>query len=58
MDNHGNLVRMQGTETSKTMLPCWRRVHLHKSRISKTIFEPIQKHHKINAKIDPNIIEN
>ena len=42
----------------KTMLPCLRRVHLHKSASFKTIFEPIQTNHKKDSKIDPKIIEN
>ena len=49
---------MQGAETSKTMIPCWRRVHFHKSTIFETMLEKIQKHHKHYAKIDPKMIEN
>ena len=51
---------MCGAETSQIMLPCWRRVHLHKSAKSvsfKTIFEQIQKSHKKDAhQIDPKMI--
>ena len=42
-------MRMQGAETSKTMLPYWRRVHLHKSASFKTIF------YQNDAKIDPEM---
>ena len=30
-EDHKNIIRMQGAKTLKIMLPCWRRVHLHKS---------------------------
>ena len=49
---------MQGAETSKTMFPCWRRVHLHESASFKTIFERLQTNHKKYAKIDPKMTEN
>ena len=48
---------MQDAETSKIMLPCWRRVHLHKSASLKTIFEQIRKNHKNDAKNYPKLIE-
>ena len=48
---------MQGAKVSKTMLPCWRRVHLHKSASFKTIFENIQANHTNDAKIDSRMIE-
>ena len=38
------------------MLPCGRRVHLHKSASFETIFEQIQTNHKNDAENDPNII--
>ena len=53
------MIRMQGVKTSKTMFPCKRRAHLHKSASFKTIFEQIRKKekHKNDAKNDPQIIE-
>ena len=49
---------MQGAKTSKTMFPCGRRVHLHKSAGFKTSFEQIQKSHKNHAKVNnPKMIE-
>ena len=48
---------MQGAETSKSMLPCGRRVHLHESAIFETIFEQIKKHHKNDIKVDRKNIE-
>ena len=44
---------MQGAETSKIMLPCERRVHLHKSASFKTIFEKdLTNRQKNNVEID------
>ena len=48
---------MQGAKTSKNMLPCGRRVHLHKSISFNTIFEQIQIDHKNDDKNDPKMIE-
>ena len=48
---------MQRVEKSKPMLPCWRRVHLHKSASFKTIFEQIPTNHKTDAKIDIKMVE-
>ena len=47
---------MRGAATSKTMFPCERGVHLHKSASSKTIFEKIQTSHKDDAKNDHKTI--
>ena len=38
-ENQEIMIRMQGAKTSKTMLPCERRVHLHKSASFKMMFE-------------------
>ena len=46
---------MQGAETSKTIIPCERRVHLHKTATSKTTNK--SKHIKNNAKDDSKMIE-
>ena len=43
---YANIIRLQGAKTSKTMLPCKRRVHLHKSASFKMIFEQFQKKYK------------
>ena len=48
---------MQAAKTSKFMLPCRRRVHLHTSASFKTIFEQIQTNHKNYIKFDPKMIE-
>ena len=40
-----------------TMLPCKRRVHLHKSAILETIFEQIKTSHKNYVKINPDMAE-
>ena len=49
---------MQGAKTSKNMLLCQRRVHLHKSASFKTIFHQIpQIIIKHDFKIDPNMID-
>ena len=40
---------MRGAETSKTMLPCMRGVHLHKSASFKMILEQPQTHHKTDT---------
>ena len=48
---------MQGAETSKIMLPCWRSVHLHKSASFKTIFEQNQTNPKKNANNDLQMLE-
>ena len=45
---------MQGAKTLKTIFPCSRRVHLHKSAGLKTIFEQIPNKHKNDAKNDPD----
>ena len=37
---------MRGAETSDTMLPCERGIHLHKSANFKIIFEKLQRNHK------------
>ena len=44
-------------KTSKAMLPCWRRVHLHKSSSFKKETERILKHSKNDAKNDPKMID-
>ena len=44
------IIRMQGATKSKYMLPCGRRVHLHKPISFQTIFEQIPQNHKIDAK--------
>jgi hypothetical protein len=41
---------MQGAKTSRIMLPCWRRAHLHKSASFEASFEQIQTSDKTNAK--------
>ena len=51
------MIRMQGAKTSKTMLPCGRSEHFHKSASFKTSFEQIQKDHKHDASNDPKMIE-
>ena len=48
---------MQGAKTSKLMLPCGRRVHLHKSASSKAIFEQLLTNHENDAKIDSKMTE-
>ena len=48
---------MRGAETSNTLLPCWRGVHLHKAASFKMIFEKIQTKHTYDAKMDPKTIE-
>ena len=49
--------RRQGAETSKTMFPCGRRVHLHQSDNFKTVFEQIPTNNKNDVKIDPKMAE-
>ena len=51
------MIRMQGAKTSKTMSPCGRRVHIHKSASFKTIFEQIPNIDKSSAKTDSEMIE-
>ena len=48
---------MQGATTSKTMFPCRRRAHSHKSASFKTIFEQISTNHKNDARFDPKNID-
>ena len=48
---------MQRAETSKTMFPCKRRVHLHESAIFETIFEQMQKYLQNDAKKYLKMIE-
>ena len=48
---------MQGAKTSKNMLPCEPRVHLHKSASLTTIFNKLLTNHKNDAKIDSKMIE-
>ena len=54
-------MRTQGAETSKSMLPCKRRVHLHQSANFKMIKKMIQKWPKhplkTHPKIDPEMAE-
>ena len=51
-------MRMQSAETSKKIiLPCGRRVHLHKSASFKMIVENIQTNHKKDGTIDAELIE-
>ena len=48
---------MQGAKISKSMFPCVRRVHLHKSASFKLIRGKNQTNHKKNAKSGPKMIE-
>ena len=48
---------MKGAETLKTMLPCKRRVHLHKSINFKSIFEQLLKSHKNDVTNESKMIE-
>ena len=48
IENHESMIRMQGSKTSKIMLPCGRRAHLHKSASFKTIFEIITCSKNVN----------
>ena len=51
------MIRKQGDQTSKTIFPCTRSVHLQKSASFKTIFEQITINHTNDAKHDSKIIE-
>ena len=48
---------MQGADFSKSMFPCVRRVHLHKSASFKLIRGKIQTNPTNNAKSGPKMIE-
>ena len=48
---------MQSAETSKTMLPCKRRVHLHKTASLKTVFKQSQHNHKNNVSVGAKMVE-
>ena len=56
-NNQKIVIRMQGTETSKPMLPCGCRVHLHQLANFKTVFKQIQTNHTNYAKNDPGMAE-
>ena len=49
---------MQGAKTSQIMLPCWRRVHLHKSARFKMIPDKILTNQKHHLKIGPKMLEH
>ena len=48
---------MQGAETSTMIFPCGRRVHLHKTVSSKTIFKQIQNDQKNDVELGTHIVE-
>ena len=50
------MIRMRGVETSRTMLPCRRGVHLHKSASLKMIFEKTKQIMQFILTIDPKTI--
>ena len=54
---HEHIIRVRGAETSNTMLPCERGVHLHKSANFKIISERFQTN-KIHFKIIQQMIRN
>ena len=47
---------MQGANTSKTILPCGRRVHLHKSASLKKVFEQTLTNQRNEATNDHKMI--